>query len=103
MKVPHEENGYRCRCSEPGCDIITSDNIWLFVGREGEDGNPSGENVGEGIHLSDSQLWAQPPNKTEGSTNQGRDVCPLLGIVSVDLVYPGPSNACRCTTERSKV
>jgi hypothetical protein len=54
MEVSHEEDSYCCRCPKPGRDIIASNDIWLFVGWEGKDGNPSGENVGESIHLSEN-------------------------------------------------
>lgn len=51
MKVPHHESSYGSRSAEPGRDIVSCDNVRLQVGREGEDGDPGGEDVSECVHL----------------------------------------------------
>lgn len=51
VKVADDEYSHCGRCSESSCDVIASNDVWLKVGRESEDGYPRRENVGERIHL----------------------------------------------------
>lgn len=57
MKVSNDKNENCSRCSEPGRDVVTGDNVWLLGGREGEDGYPGREDVREGIHLYEISCW----------------------------------------------
>jgi hypothetical protein len=54
MEVSDGKNCHHSSCPESGRDVVTSDDIWLLVGQKGEDRNPSGENVGERVHLYDT-------------------------------------------------
>lgn len=51
MQMPHDEDDGRRGPAKPGGDVVAGDDVWLFVGREGEDGDPGGEDVAEGVHL----------------------------------------------------
>lgn len=51
IKVPHDERSYRRRGAEPGCDVVSGDNVRLQIGWEGEDRDPGGEDVSECVHL----------------------------------------------------
>lgn len=53
MEVSHGKSCYRSRCSKSGRDVVTSDDVWLLAGREGEDGDPGRENIGERVHLNE--------------------------------------------------
>jgi hypothetical protein len=51
MEMSNDKNENGSRCSEPGRDVVTGDNVWLLGGREGEDGYPGREYIRKGIHL----------------------------------------------------
>lgn len=105
MEVSHYERSDRRSGAEPGGDVVSRDNVRLQVGREGEYGDPGGEDIGEGVHLvrgGVGQLTAIRRLKTAWGgkggrgTNQCRGVCPLLRVVSGRLVHPCPSDTRAC-------
>lgn len=51
MKVSHDKRSYGCRGAETGGNVVSRDDVRLQISGEGEDGDPSGEDVGEGVHL----------------------------------------------------
>ena len=54
VEVSDDESGYRSRSPKPGRDVVTVDDIRLFVGWEGKDENPSCEDVRERVHLNEA-------------------------------------------------
>jgi hypothetical protein len=54
VAVSHDESSYYSRCPEISRDVVTGNHIRLSVGWEGEDGNPSGEDISERVHLNET-------------------------------------------------
>jgi len=91
MQISHEENNGRCRRTKPGGDVVTSDNIWLFVGGEGENGNPCDKNIAEGIHLGEKVSF-QPVMVQEWSL-----------LLMHQHTLASPDQACLLRLPRSKL
>ncbi len=105
--VSDDQDGCHSRYTKPARDIVTRDDIRLFLRWESEDWDPGGEDVGECVHLDATvsflALRSETPVTSEVSTNHSRDIRPLLGIMSIRLVHKSPRKASRRPGESSKV